>query len=496
MTDQRIEQLYDIDAEWRFLAAVCDDKDYFIDLEDDFFTSNIRKSINLSVYEIYQDTDAPYIDRAVLYDHVQHATKYPPSEITDALREMGGAVGYQAPLYAQRLREARRKRLLMRLTQKLTDAIFSGDSDQIDRLKASIAEVERRTASTDVTLISTDYLLTTEFPEPVWVIKDLLPAGMSMLAGRPKAGKSWLALQIADAVSHGDNIFSRQVKRRKVLYVALEDSPRRLAGRMKLQKWTETTYCKFMLSSQFASIGGLEKLPALTQDYSLIIVDTFTRAQDDDQYSPQDMKTLLDPLQVSALKNDCALLFVDHMPKRSGRENEYSVIDDVFGSVAKTGVSDVIWGLYRDNEGATGVLAGTGRDIMDFRIPVAFEQGLWSECGLSDRAQWAEYRHAVLECIEEAGDISQSDIVAETGLNKGSVSKECDYLAAYSLARSYRDGRRIMWQSTVAGREVLDIWNASRSAGEQILQGNTLKGSQKPLLDEPETHRTDVQGGA
>jgi hypothetical protein len=159
-------------------------------------------------------------------------------------------------------------------------------------------------------------------------------------------------------------------------------------------------------------------------------------------------------------------------------------------------VSDIIWGLYRDGEGSTGVLAGTGRDILDFRFPVALEDGLWSECGLADRAQWGEYRHAVLDCIVKTGDISQSDIVAETGLNKGSVSKEVDYLQAYSLARSYKDGRRIMWQSTVAGREVLDLWNASRSAGEQILQGNTLKGRQKPLLEEPESHGTDVRGGA
>ena len=37
----------------------------------------------------------------------------------------------------------------------------------------------------------------TDFPPPVFVVEELLPRGLSILAGRPKLGKSWLLLQIA-----------------------------------------------------------------------------------------------------------------------------------------------------------------------------------------------------------------------------------------------------------------------------------------------------------
>ena len=50
-------------------------------------------------------------------------------------------------------------------------------------------------------LLTADEILTAAWPEPVWAIPGLLPVGLTILAGRPKVGKSWLALQIALAVA-------------------------------------------------------------------------------------------------------------------------------------------------------------------------------------------------------------------------------------------------------------------------------------------------------
>ena len=63
-----------------------------------------------------------------------------------------------------------------------------------------------------LTTLSAKYLLTATWPEPVWVVPELLPAGLAFLAGRPKLGKSWLALQIAlGAVSYTHlDVYKRQ----------------------------------------------------------------------------------------------------------------------------------------------------------------------------------------------------------------------------------------------------------------------------------------------
>jgi len=73
------------------------------------------------------------------------------------------------------------------------------------------------------------------FAEVKYVIPSLIPEGVSILAGRPKIGKSWMALDLALTTAlnapslclgnleplHGD-----------VLYCALEDNPRRLQRRI------------------------------------------------------------------------------------------------------------------------------------------------------------------------------------------------------------------------------------------------------------------------
>ena len=51
--------------------------------------------------------------------------------------------------------------------------------------------------------LSADDILGADWPEPVWAVPGMLPVGFSLLAGAPKIGKSWLALQIAQAVSSG-----------------------------------------------------------------------------------------------------------------------------------------------------------------------------------------------------------------------------------------------------------------------------------------------------
>ena len=76
-------------------------------------------------------------------------------------------------------------------------------------------------------------LYATHFPPPAFVVDNLLPHGLTILAGRPKLGKSWLALQIAGAVGSGGEVLGRPVTRGKVLYLALEDTARRLRDRAK-----------------------------------------------------------------------------------------------------------------------------------------------------------------------------------------------------------------------------------------------------------------------
>lgn len=68
--------------------------------------------------------------------------------------------------------------------------------------------------------------------EPIpWAVKDLLAPGLYFLGGSPKVGKSWLALQLCLAVCRGEPFLGFHTRKSEVLYLALEDGPRRLHSR-------------------------------------------------------------------------------------------------------------------------------------------------------------------------------------------------------------------------------------------------------------------------
>ena len=71
------------------------------------------------------------------------------------------------------------------------------------------------------------------FPPIKYVIPELLPEGLSILAGRPKLGKSWMALDVCIAVAGGRYCLGeKKPVQGDVLYCALEDNPRRLQRRI------------------------------------------------------------------------------------------------------------------------------------------------------------------------------------------------------------------------------------------------------------------------
>lgn len=79
-----------------------------------------------------------------------------------------------------------------------------------------------------------DELMAMDFPDPKWAVPGMLAEGVNLLAGPPKAGRSWRSLSLALAVASGNRAFgSIDVQADSVLYLALEDTPCRLKSRMR-----------------------------------------------------------------------------------------------------------------------------------------------------------------------------------------------------------------------------------------------------------------------
>ena len=72
------------------------------------------------------------------------------------------------------------------------------------------------------------------FPPIKYIVPGYLTEGCTLFAGRPKIGKSWLALDFALAVTCGSTCLGGiQCERGDVLFLALEDNEQRAADRIR-----------------------------------------------------------------------------------------------------------------------------------------------------------------------------------------------------------------------------------------------------------------------
>jgi AAA domain len=115
-----------------------------------------------------------------------------------------------------------------------------------------------------------------------YVIPDLVPEGLSLLVGRPKLGKSWMALDMCLAVSGARFCLGeRKPAEGDVLCCALEDNSRRLRRRIdrllppKSHAWPE----RLMLATEWRRLdkGGVDDLQEWAESVpkpKLIVLDT------------------------------------------------------------------------------------------------------------------------------------------------------------------------------------------------------------------------------
>ena len=71
-----------------------------------------------------------------------------------------------------------------------------------------------------------------------FLVDELIPEGLHILAGAPKIGKSWLALWLCLCVAQGQPLWNFAVTQGEVLYLSLEDSFQRMIG------WFAISPCK------------------------------------------------------------------------------------------------------------------------------------------------------------------------------------------------------------------------------------------------------------
>src|SRR6056297_1163000 len=275
-----------------------------------------------------------------------------------------------------------------------------------------------------------------EFPPVSWVVPGLLPEGLTILAGKPKLGKSWLALDMACQVAAGGELLGRPGEEGGVLYAALEDNKRRLKSRLQKsaphqQQWPD----KLHMATDWPRLdqGGLVALDTWLgrSPYArLAILDTLATVKPHGRATDQQYQSDYESLRgLHRLANDLgiAIVVIHHLRKAESDDP----FDAVSGSTGLTGAADATLVLQRTSEGT--VLYGRGRDLVEFESAVAFdvETCRWSDLGRPCDVFGSETRKAIREALK-AGHQTPKEI-AEAG--------ELDYdLCAKTLQRMAEGG--------------------------------------------------------
>ena len=323
-------------------------------------------------------------------------------------------------------------------------------------LKAHAAQRMAEGPKGGLDIVSGEALLKMEFPDPPWIVPNLLPVGLTLLGGRPKTGKSWLALQATGAIGSGGMFLGYRVERGKCLYLALEDSLRRLQGRMRLQNWPADADVDFMIGAGASPIlplnrnGNAAALARLIAErgYRLVIIDTLSRALSGDQNDVRDMTTALGPLQEAAHAQNCAIVLIDHHAK--GAANLYAgdsetapdPVLSILGSTAKGAVADTLWGLSRQRGRVGAVLAITGRDVEEQRLALRQDPitRIWQCEGIADAVRITTNREAILDALRRLGPSQLTTIAKAVGQDKSNTNKRLQDMVSAGLVRLQQVG--------------------------------------------------------
>ena len=123
--------------------------------------------------------------------------------------------------------------------------------------------------------IDADTLQSTAYEPVSFVVDDLLPQGLHLLAGAPKIGKSWLALWLCLCAAQGKPLWTFATRPCEVLYLCLEDSFQRIQSRLfDLTEDAPPTL-------HFADIGVLKAL-ADKHRIAILLVHHLRKMNDDD----------------------------------------------------------------------------------------------------------------------------------------------------------------------------------------------------------------------
>ena len=252
-------------------------------------------------------------------------------------------------------------------------------------------------------------------PTP-FLVEELLPEGLHILAGAPKIGKSWLALWLCLCVSQGQPLWNFAVTQGEVLYLSLEDSFQRIQTRLFDLTEDAPPTLHFAIMADTLKRGLEQQIEQFLTDHpaaKLVVMDTLQRVRsaggDSNLYANDYQDVGL--LKQLADRHHIAILLIHHLRKL----HDDDPMNMISGSTGLSGAADSTF-VFQKNSRLANVasLHCTGRDIPDRTLKLEFgeEDHVWKlledskTCSGASKISTLQIEILLSELLQKESEIS------------------------------------------------------------------------------------------
>lgn len=212
-------------------------------------------------------------------------------------------------------------------------------------------------------------------PTP-FLVDELIPEGLHILADAPKIGKSWLALWLCLCISQGQPLWNFATTQGEALYLSLEDSFQRIQTRLFDLTEDAPSTLHFAIMADTLKHGLEQQIEQFLTEHPatrLVVIDTLQRVRgtgrDSNLYANDYQDIGL--LKKFADKRHIAILLIHHLRKL----HDDDPMNMISGSTGLSGAADSAFVLQKNARSANAAsLHCTGRDIPDRTLKLELDE--------------------------------------------------------------------------------------------------------------------------
>ena len=209
-----------------------------------------------------------------------------------------------------------------------------------------------------------------------FLVDELIPEGLHILAGAPKIGKSWLALWLCLCVAQGQPLWNFATTQGEVLYLSLEDSFQRIQTRLFDLTEDAPPTLHFAIMADTLRHGLEQQIEQFLAEHpttKLVVIDTLQRVRsaggDSNLYANDYQDVGL--LKQLADQHHIAILLIHHLRKL----HDDDPMNMISGSTGLSGAADSAFVLQKNARSANAAsLHCTGRDIPDRTLKLELDE--------------------------------------------------------------------------------------------------------------------------